>query len=114
MHQHIESLFGTVIDPQYAVALSPEKPKHRRLALHSSKGLEFDQVILFIEGYSQSGAVNDEHINNHYVAFTRAKSELIIVDMKSNNANAAGHKIISLFLNVSCSCLIGQSPVRST
>lgn len=97
MPQHIECLFETVIDPKYAVALNPEKPKHCTLTLHSSKGLEFDQVILFIEDYSHSGAVNDEHINNHYVACTRAKLKLIIVDTRTNDAHAARSKIISLF-----------------
>lgn len=108
MPQHIESLFETVIDPQYAVALNLEKPKHCTLTLHSSKGLEFDQVILFIEDYAFNGAVNDEHINNHYVACTRAKSKLLIVDTGSYDANAARREIISLFqeANVTCSSLI--------
>jgi superfamily I DNA/RNA helicase len=97
MPQHIESLFETIVDPQYAVALNPEKPKHCTLTLHSSKGLEFDQVVLFIEDYAHNGTINNEHINNHYVACTRAKSKLIIVDTGTNNSNAARHKIISLF-----------------
>ena len=37
MPHHIKSLFETVIDPKYAVALNPEKPKHCTLTLHSSK-----------------------------------------------------------------------------
>lgn len=95
--QHIEKLFETVKDPKYAVALNPEKPKHCTLTLHSSKGLEFDQVVIFIEDYAHNSVINDDHINNHYVACTRAKSKLIIVDTKTNNANAARHKIISFF-----------------
>lgn len=97
MRQHIESLFETVADPKYAVALNPEKPKHCTLTLHSSKGLEFDQVIIFIEDYAHNGAINNEHINNHYVACTRAESKLIIVDTETNDAKAARRKIISLF-----------------
>lgn len=97
MPQHIESLFETVVDSKYAVALNPEKPKHCTLTLHSSKGLEFDQVVIFIEDYVHNGAINNAHINNHYVACTRAKSKLIIVDTETNDANAAKHKIKSLF-----------------
>jgi len=106
--QHIMSLFETATDSKYAVALNPEKPKHCTLTLHSSKGLEFDQVILFIEDYAFSGAVNDEHINNHYVACTRAKSKLIIVDTRTNDASAARCKVKSLFkeANVPCSSLL--------
>lgn len=70
MRQHIERLFETIIDPKYAVALNPEKPKHCTLTLHSSKGLEFDQVVIFIEDYAHNSEINDEHINNHYVACT--------------------------------------------
>lgn len=108
MPQHIQKLFETAIDPQYAVALNPEKPKHCTLTLHSSKGLEFDQVILFIEDYAFRGTVSDEHINNHYVACTRAKSKLIVVDTKTNDANAARQKVRSLFreANVPFSSLI--------
>ncbi|MEA4992715.1 UvrD-helicase domain-containing protein [Caproicibacter sp. BJN0012] len=108
MPQHIESLFETIVDPKYAVALNPEKPKHCTLTLHSSKGLEFDQVVIFIEDYAHNGAINDEHINNHYVACTRAKSKLIIVNTETNDANAVRHKIISLFqdANIPCGDLI--------
>ena len=108
MPHHIDKLFETIIDPKYAVALNPERPKHCTLTLHSSKGLEFDQVVIFIEDYAHNGAINDEHINNHYVACTRAKSKLIIIDTKTNNANAARHKIKSFFqeANVPCGCLI--------
>ena len=37
MPQHIGSLFETVVDHKYAVALNPEKPKHCTLTLHSSR-----------------------------------------------------------------------------
>ncbi|MFZ7101932.1 MAG: ATP-binding domain-containing protein [Peptococcaceae bacterium] len=92
--QHIEKLWQTVIDTKYAVALNPEKPIHSTLTLHSSKGLEFDQVILFIEDYAFSGNVSNDHINNHYVACTRAKSKLIIVDTESQDACAARRKVL--------------------
>lgn len=47
------------------------------MTLHSSKGLEYDQVIIFASDYNLE---NKEDINNHYVAVTRAKSKLIIIN----------------------------------
>ena len=46
------------------------------LTLHSSKGLEFDQVILFVGDYNLS---KKEDIYNHYVAVTRAKEKVVII-----------------------------------
>ena len=46
------------------------------MTFHSSKGLEFDQVILFAEDYN---LYYEDSIYNHYVAATRAKDRLIIV-----------------------------------
>lgn len=43
---------------------------------HSSKGLEFEQVIMFVSDYRLS---SEQDIYNHYVAVTRAKSKLIMV-----------------------------------
>jgi superfamily I DNA/RNA helicase len=91
---HIEKLYNTVRDSKYAVALNPIKPQHCTLTLHSSKGLEFEQVILFIEDYAYYGNVGNEHINNHYVACTRAEKRLVVVDTQSQDANAARGKII--------------------
>jgi hypothetical protein len=93
---HLEKLFETISDTKYAVALNPEKPLHCTLTMHSSKGLEFQQVILFIEDYAFYGNVNADHINNHYVACTRAEEKLIIVDTQSSDANAARKKICEL------------------
>jgi len=91
---HIGKLYDTVRDSKYAVALNPIKPQHCTLTLHSSKGLEFEQVILFIEDYAFCGNVGNDHINNHYVACTRAEKRLIIVDTQSQDANAARSMII--------------------
>ena len=44
--------------------------------VHTLKGLEFDQVILFAEDYN---LYYEDSIYNHYVAATRAKDRLIIV-----------------------------------
>ena len=80
VESHVDKLYQTASDEKYAVAFSLEKPLHCTLTLHSSKGLEFEQVILFIEDYAFFGTITKDHINNHYVACTRARSKLIIVD----------------------------------
>ena len=111
--QHIEKLYQTAIDKKYAVTLSLEKPLHCTLTLHSSKGLEFEQVILFIEDYAHSGNVNADHINNHYVACTRARTKLIIIDTDSQDAKAARAKTIEMLkaTNIQASQLISRGAV---
>ena len=51
------------------------------MTFHSSKGLEFDQVVLFAEDYKLS---NPDSTYNHYVAATRAKERLVIVYLDDN------------------------------
>jgi len=78
---HLERLYETIHNISYHVAFQPEKYKHIAITFHSSKGLEFDQVIVFAQDYRLADM---ESIYNHYVAVTRAKSKLIIVDMNNN------------------------------
>ena len=77
---HINKLFKTISDTSFHVAFEADKYKHIAITFHSSKGLEFEQVIVFAEDYRLSDMSS---IYNHYVAVTRAKSKLIIV--KLNN-----------------------------
>ncbi|EDN7353786.1 hypothetical protein F3286_14255 [Listeria monocytogenes] len=82
-NEHLSKLYETITDNSYHVAFEQEKYKHLAITFHSSKGLEFDQVILFSEDYR----LNDiSSIYNHYVASSRAKNKLIIVS--SNNYNS--------------------------
>lgn len=82
--EHLEKLFQTINDTSLHVAFEPEKYKHISITFHSSKGLEFDQVIIFAEDYRLNDMAS---IYNHYVAVTRAKSKLIIVKVDNLNAN---------------------------
>ena len=50
--EHIDKLFETICDSSYHVAFEPDKYKHIATTFHSSKGLEFEQVIVFAEDYS--------------------------------------------------------------
>lgn len=74
--EHSDKLFETIDNEIYHSAFSFESYSNVALTFHSSKGLEFEQVIIFAEDYN----LNDEQsIYNHYVACTRAKNKLIIV-----------------------------------
>lgn len=75
--RHLEKLYQTIIQEEFHAGFKLEKYNNISITFHSSKGLEYEQVIVFAEDY----ALNDEQsIYNHYVAITRAKSKLIIVD----------------------------------
>jgi superfamily I DNA/RNA helicase len=80
--EDIDQIWTSVSDDIYTAAFEPEKYRNVAMTFHSSKGLEFDQVIIFSEDYP----LNDESsFYNHYVAVTRAKEKLIIVHNKRTN-----------------------------
>ena len=77
----LSALYETVSTDRYIEAFKSDDIKHRAMTFHSSKGLQFDQVILFVEDYN----LRDEmSFYNHYVATTRAKSKLIFISIKEN------------------------------
>lgn len=92
--EHIQKLYDTIVDERYHVAFEPDKYKHIAITFHSSKGLEFEQVIIFAEDYRLSDMAS---IYNHYVAVTRAKSKLIIVELNNYNANCFHKNLGNLF-----------------
>lgn len=73
---HCERLYKTICDKRYHSAFKIDDLKRIAITFHSSKGLEFEQVIIFVSDYRLSSA---QDIYNHYVAVTRAKSKLIMV-----------------------------------
>lgn len=90
---HVEKLFQTISDASFHVAFEPEKYQHIAITFHSSKGLEFDQVIVFAEDYRLSDMAS---VYNHYVAVTRAKTKLVIVKLSDYNANMFQKNIVAL------------------
>lgn len=103
--KHIQKLYETVVNECYHSAFEPEKYDHITITFHSSKGLEFDQVVIFAEDY-RLGNMSD--VYNHYVAVTRAKSKLIIVDTGTWKANAFSEGLERVFnqSNLSISNLV--------
>lgn len=83
--EHLQKLFLTVSDRKYVAAFDTDSYQNIAITFHSSKCLEFDQVIIFAGDYQlleQSG------IYNHYVAVTRAKEKVVIIklsDQRSDN-----------------------------
>lgn len=73
---HVSDMLLTIVDDKYHPAFHVDELSHVAITFHSSKGLEFDQVIVFANDYQLN---NEASIYNHYVAVTRAKSKLIIV-----------------------------------
>lgn len=91
---HLSKLYMTISDDTYHVAFEPDKYKHVAITFHSSKGLEFEQVIVFAEDYRLSDMIS---VYNHYVAVTRAKSKLIIVKLNDYKANCFQTNLSKIF-----------------
>ncbi|MGL5749511.1 MAG: UvrD-helicase domain-containing protein [Paraclostridium sp.] len=95
--QEKDAIIETIKDDKYKIAYEDVKYNHVVMTIHSSKGLEFDEVVLFAKNYNLS---RYEDKNNHYVAITRAKKRLLIFydkkDWKSNSyTNSVEHIIKS-------------------
>ena len=75
--KNLEKMQESIVDERYQKSYTPELYQHVSITFHSAKGLEFDQVIVFTEDYPLNKV---ERISNHYVAVTRAKEKLIIVN----------------------------------
>lgn len=92
--EHLKKLYQTIIDEKFHVAFEAEKYQHIAITFHSSKGLEFEQVIIFAEDYRLSDVSS---LCNHYVAVTRAKCKLIIVKLSNYNANCFQNNLQKIF-----------------
>ncbi len=74
--EYCQKLFETISNKKYHPAFDIDGLERIAITFHSSKGLEFEQVILFLSDYKLS---NEQEIYNHYVATTRAKTKLVMV-----------------------------------
>lgn len=92
--EDMKKLYKTVSDTSFHVAFTSDDYNHISITFHSSKGLEFDQVIVFASDYRLSDMSS---IYNHYVAVTRAKTKLVIVKLNEYNANCFQKNIQNLF-----------------
>ena len=83
--EHCKKVYETICDKKFHPAFNIDGLQRIAITFHSSKGLEFDQVILFTSDYRLA---TEQDICNHYVAATRAKSKLILIYI-SGDTNAA-------------------------
>lgn len=92
--EHLNKLFSTVSSKKYHVAFNTDIYQNIAITFHSSKGLEFDQVILFAGDYNLSDMSG---IYNHYVAVTRAKEKVVIVKCSDYYANRFESNLSQIF-----------------
>ena len=76
------------------IAFNTDIYQNIAITFHSSKGLEFDQVILFAGDYNLSDMSG---IYNHYVAVTRAKEKVVIVKCSDYYANRFESNLSQIF-----------------
>lgn len=81
-NEHLDLLYESITKEEYINAIQTDLYKNNvSITFHTSKGLQFDQVIIYAEDYNLN---NIESIYNHYVASTRAKNKLIIIANSEN------------------------------
>ncbi|TYR78466.1 ATP-dependent helicase [Priestia megaterium] len=73
----IRKFSETLQNDSYNISFSNEDSKHKIMTVFATKGLEFDQIIVRASDYPLDGIGS---LNNHYVALTRAKEKVVIID----------------------------------
>lgn len=77
----LEAFSKVVLSEEYDNAYNGENHLHRVMTIHSSKGLGFDQVMIFANDFD---LIRGRDLYEHYVATTRGKKMLVIV-INNNN-----------------------------
>jgi superfamily I DNA/RNA helicase len=93
--EHCKKVYETICDKKFHPAFNIDGLQRIAITFHSSKGLEFDQVVLFTSDYRLA---TEQDICNHYVAATRAKSKLILVHISDDGRAAIYVKNIKKIL----------------
>jgi hypothetical protein len=75
--EEIAKLTETIMNPAFEICFVRNESKLKIMTVFGSKGLEFDQVVAFGREYN---LYDQERRNNHYVAITRAKDKMIMID----------------------------------
>ncbi|WP_034332845.1 UvrD-helicase domain-containing protein [Bacillus sp. J37] len=73
----IRKFLQTLENDSYNISFLDVESKHKIMTVFATKGLEFDQVIIRASDYPLDSIGS---LNNHYVALTRAKEKVVIVD----------------------------------
>ncbi len=104
MLREISTLFEVVNDERYIPSYNEHLYKHTTSTIHSSKGLEYEQVIIVGNDFNFSSD-NDRYL--HYVAVSRPQSRLLVLiydDVRGKNylreLNRVVNKTADLGFNV--------------
>lgn len=84
----IDILFKVVNDDKYIPTYNQDLYKLTSGTIHSSKGLEFKQVIINASDYILSNA---DTLYLHYVAISRPEERLLIIAKKNNMERYKGY-----------------------
>jgi superfamily I DNA/RNA helicase len=79
--KELKAFSKVILTTEYDNAYNGDYILHRVMTIHSAKGLEFDQVMIFASNYN---VLRGKDLNEHYVAVTRGKEKLVVV---LNNKN---------------------------
>lgn len=91
---HLNKLFLTVSQEKFYPAFDTAIYPNVAITLHSSKGLEFDQVILFANDYNLADEAGKY---NHYVAITRAREKVVIVKFPHHRSDKFEDDLSGIF-----------------
>ncbi|MCY7810697.1 ATP-dependent helicase [Bacillus spizizenii] len=95
--KELRAFLTVILTTDYDIAYNGDNFLHRVMTIHSAKGLEFDQVMIFGSNYNvQSGS----DLNEHYVAVTRGKEKLVVVIDSHNYFTYLKNLVASLSLSL--------------
>ncbi len=85
LKNELQKLKETIEDSQYEKSFNMELYKRIVTTIHSSKGLQYKQVIINSENFIWRGTMNNPEV--HYVAITRPEEKLLVL-FKQKRENA--------------------------
>lgn len=77
LKSELQKLKETIEDSQYEKSFNMESYKRIVTTIHSSKGLQYKQVIINSENFIWRGTMNNPGV--HYVAITRPEEKLLVL-----------------------------------
>ncbi|MDX6153713.1 ATP-dependent helicase [Marinococcus sp. PL1-022] len=74
--EELGPIASVILTDEYDIAYNGQKNMNKVMTLHSSKGLEFQQVFIFAVDFKLN---QGKDFNEHYVATTRGKDKLVVL-----------------------------------
>lgn len=96
LEAEIHLLFDTINDDKYFATYNQKIYKHTSNTIHSSKGLAFDQIIIHASDYDLT---KKEESYLHYVAISRPRNRLLILNDGKTSYNDYLNDCISNFIS---------------